>query len=128
LRELSGLEGAAVPFERWRGARCNRDFCTVALVRYGRRRVLLVSRSKERIEERALAAACERADVVVSERWLPRSCRPRLLKADRALLGRTGGLALDLRSGRVRTVAQSQGDHGWWRPAPVRRRPARPQW
>ena len=120
LREIAGIEGALVPFERWDGARCSADFCTVTLRREGRDTTLLVGRSRERIDERELAAACERADVVVSERWLPRSCRPRGLKADRALLGRTGGLALDLAGGRVRTVAESQGQHGWWRPVEPR--------
>ena len=120
LREIAGVGGAAMLFERWNGARCSADFCTVTLHREGRDTVLLLGRSRERIDERELAAACERADVVVSERWLPRSCRPRALKADRALLGKTGGLALDLASGRVRTVAESQGEHGWWRPVEPR--------
>jgi competence protein ComEC len=116
LRELSGLEGTLVPFDRWAAAACSREFCSVGLDRYGRRTVLLVSRGRTMVEERALAAACERADVVIADRRLPRSCRPRRLKADRALLARTGGLALDLRSGAVTTVAASQGEHGWWRP------------
>ena len=116
LREIAGIDGALVPFERWDGARCSADFCTATLRREGRATTLLVGRSRERIDERELAAACERADIVVSERWLPRSCRPRQLKADRALLTRTGGLAIDLASGRVRTVAETQGQHGWWSP------------
>ena len=36
---------------------------------------------------------------------------------DRRLLERTGGLTLDLARGEIRTVAQDQGDHGWWQPA-----------
>ncbi|MFA7602739.1 MAG: hypothetical protein WCY29_07000, partial [Novosphingobium sp.] len=44
-------------------------------------------------------------------------CRPALLKADRRLLSRTGGLAIDLEKRRVRTVAETQGEHGWWRGA-----------
>ena len=69
------------------------------------------------IEERALAAACDRADVVVADRFLPRSCRPRWLKADRNLLERTGGLALYLDEPRMAAVSDSQGEHGWWRGA-----------
>jgi len=125
LREIAGVSGAAIPFAGWSGAHCSADFCTVALRREGRDTVLLLGRSRERIDERELAAACERADIVVSERWLPRSCRPRALKADRAMLEKTGGLAIDLASGRVRTVAESQGQHGWWRPPPPR--PWRPR-
>ncbi len=127
LREIAGVDGAVVPLERWDGARCSTDFCTVTLRHEGRDTVLLMGRSRERIDERALAAACERADVVISERWLPRSCRPRVLKADRRLLEKTGGLAIDLASGSVRTVAESQGQHGWWRPPPPRQRRSTPQ-
>jgi len=121
LREVAGIEGALVPLAGWPGARCSRDACSVTLDRHGRVHTLLLSRNRELIDERALAAACERADIVVSERWLPRSCRPKRLKADRGLLERSGGLAIDLGAARVRTVAESRGNHGWERPRPVRR-------
>ena len=122
LRELAGLASTPVPLDKWPGAQCNRDFCVMTLDRYGQKTVLLLGRGRDRVDERALAAACERADVVISERWLPRSCRPRQIKADRNLLAKSGGLALDLRSGRVTSVAETQGTHGWWRPyVPVRR-------
>jgi len=74
-----------------------------------------MSRSHEQIEERALAAACERADIVVTDRWLPRSCRPRWLRADARMLAQSGGLAIVLDGPSVSTVAESQGEHGWWR-------------
>jgi competence protein ComEC len=122
LREQAGLTGTPVVLDQWPGARCNPDFCVMTLDRYGHRTVLLLGRGQDRIDERAMAAACDLADIVVTARWLPRSCRPRWLKADRDTLGRSGGLALDLRSGRVTAVAETQGDQGWWRPyIPVRR-------
>ena len=76
-----------------------------------------MSRSDLIVEERALAAACERADIVVSDRWLPRSCAPRWLKADGRMLSMTGGLAVSLSGGEPRydSVADHQGRHGWWR-------------
>ena len=67
------------------------------------------------VEERALAAACDRAHIVVADRFLPSSCRPLWLKADRRFLDREGGALVYLASAEVRTVAQGQGDHGWWR-------------
>ena len=67
------------------------------------------------VMERDLAAACERVDIVVADRWLPRSCRPRWLKADRRMLSQTGGLAVTLADGEVATVAEGQEHHGWWR-------------
>lgn len=117
LLELAGLEGEPVPLSRWNGARCSRDFCTLAIDRGERRWTLLMARSRDMVEERALAAACDRADIVVADRFLPRSCRPHWLKADRRLLSRTGGLALYLDEPRMQTVAEGQGEHGWWRGA-----------
>jgi len=125
LRESAGVAATPLPLTRLPGAQCSRDACAVALERYGKRTVLLLSRSRERIDERAMAAACELSDVVVSDRWLPRSCRPRALKADRGMLGNTGGLAIDLRTGEVTTVAEDQGAHGWWRPDADERYPRR---
>ena len=78
-----------------------------------------MARNRDLIAERALAAACGKADIVVSDRFLPRSCRPRWLKADRRYLQREGGVAVYLDRERVDTVAQDQGAHGWW-PAPRR--------
>jgi competence protein ComEC len=115
MLELAGVAGEPIVLENWPGARSSRDFCVLSIERAGRQWHLLMSRSGSLIEERALAAACERVDVVVSERWLPRSCRPRWLKADGRMLSETGGLAIVLNGQEVSTVADSQGDHGWWR-------------
>ncbi len=124
LMEQAGMEGQTRSLDDWPGAACSREFCTVTLRRGGRNWRFLLGRGTDYVEERALSAACERVDVVVADRWLPRSCRPAWFKADRALLGKTGGLAIDLTTGQVRTVAEGQGEHGWWKkPAP--RKPRR---
>lgn len=117
LLELSGVTSDPVPLVQWPGANCSSEFCLVTIERGGRSWVLLMARNRDLVEERALAAACERADIVIADRFLPRSCSPRWLKADRRLLAKTGGLALDLSSGTLRSVAQRQGEHGWWRGA-----------
>lgn len=118
LNEAAGMSGEPHPFETLPGAQCTPDFCTVLIERGERRWTLLVSRSREYISERALAAACERADIVVSSRWLPYSCRPRWIKADGRMLSRTGGMTIDLPAGKITTVAEGQGRHGWWQPGP----------
>ncbi|KPF88949.1 metal-binding protein [Novosphingobium sp. AAP93] len=118
LLENAGMTGDAVALEDWKGAHCNPDFCAMSLVRGGRRFDLLMARGKDLVAIPVLAAACARADIVVADRRLPSACKPRLLKADRAMLGQTGGLAIDLVSGRVRTVAETQGEHGWFRRPP----------
>lgn len=129
LMELAGVGAEPVPITDWPGARCSPEFCTLAIARGGREWVLLLGRSRNQVEERALAAACAEADIVASERFLPRSCRPRWLKADRRFLERSGGIAINLAAERITTVAQGQGEHGWWRepePRPGQMRPASP--
>lgn len=122
LRELAGMSGETRPLDAWPGADCNRDFCVLDLPRGGRTWRLLVGRGRDRVPERALAAACERVDIVLSDRWLPRSCRPAWLKLDRGMLSQTGGVAIDLAARRINTVAQEQGEHGWWQPVEPQRR------
>lgn len=128
LLELAGVSGAPVPLAQWPGARCSSAFCVVTINRGGRGWHLLMARTRDRIEERALAAACEQSDIVIADRYLPRSCRPRWLKADRRMLDQTGGIAIDLASQRITTVAASQGNHGWWQGgvAAIRARTAQP--
>ncbi len=118
LLELSGMDGEPIPLTRWPDARCNRDFCVLTLERKKGIVHLLMARSRDRIDERDLAAACERSDIVIADRYLPRSCKPKWLKADRRMLDRTGGLAITLDNQTVRAVSESQGAHGWWRGSP----------
>ena len=117
LLELAGMEGEPLALADWPSADCSTEFCVVSLTRGGREWHLLMSRNRQIVTERALAAACERADIVVSDRWLPQTCRPRWLKADARMLVETGGLAIGLDGLTLATVADSQGEHGWWRPS-----------
>jgi competence protein ComEC len=114
LMELAGVAAEPVPLAEWEQAQCSSAFCTITINRGERDWVLLLGRGREQVEERALAAACAEADIVVSERFLPRSCRPRWLKADRRFLSQSGGLSINLADESITTVAQSQGNHGWW--------------
>lgn len=122
LMEFAGIETLPATFDKLPGALCNPDFCTVPVRRSGKTWHLLISRGRDSVAERSLAAACERSDIVISDRWLPRSCRPRWFKADRGSLERTGGLAIYLDQARIDTVAQAQGEHGWWRASPPQSR------
>ncbi len=114
LMELAGVSAEPVPLAEWNGARCSSAFCTVSIERGGRDWVLLLGRGRAQVEERALAVACAQADIVISERFLPRSCRPRWLKADRRYLAQSGGLSINLATQTITTVAEGQGSHGWW--------------
>ncbi len=117
LLELSSVTSSPIPLAEWDGAQCSSEFCVITLDRGGREWSLLLARNRELVEERALAAACERADIVVADRYLPQSCVPRWLKADRGMLERNGGLAIDLEGEHIIAVVSGQGEHGWWRGA-----------
>jgi competence protein ComEC len=115
LQQVAGDKGQPLALAEWPGARCSRDFCTLGMKRAGREWQVLMSRTRTPVEERQLAAACERVDIVISDRWLPASCHPRWLKADARALAQSGGLAIVLAGRRVTAVADSQGMQGWWR-------------
>jgi len=94
-------------------ATCTPDACRAVVERGGRRWTVLATRSSYRLPIDALAAACRTADIVVSDRRLPRTCTPRWLKLDAATLRRTGGVAIALPSGSITTVRTAGDRHPW---------------
>ncbi|MCJ8190078.1 ComEC/Rec2 family competence protein [Sphingomicrobium aestuariivivum] len=116
LAEGAGHDGALPALEDSPLARCNRDACLAVIEREGRQWRVLATRSRDFIAWRELVDACEGADIVVSERWLPKACSPRWLKLDRETLARTGGMAIHLgEQPRVETVA-ARSRHLAWSP------------
>ncbi|MFL6858916.1 MAG: ComEC/Rec2 family competence protein [Allosphingosinicella sp.] len=114
LSESSGIDAALPDLDDAAGAACTDDACTIDLERGGRAWRVLAIRTRYRFELAPLIEACAEADIVVAERRLPRACAPRWLKADGALLARTGGLAIRLGpTPRVETVAARWGEHPW---------------
>ncbi len=115
IRENAGVEGESLALEDWSDAACNGDACVVTLTGGDREWVLLATRSSHHISALALSAACRRADIVVSDRWLPSSCQPRWIKADRHLLSRVGGMTVDLEKQKISTALAWTGRHAWTR-------------
>ncbi len=113
LQENAGIDTDPIAIEDWPGANCSPDTCVVNLRRGERDWNLLAIRTRYAIPAMELAAACKRVDIVVSDRWLPYSCKPRWIKADRSLLEQTGGLAFYLPAGRVNTVSQQSRNSPW---------------
>ena len=114
LSEASGFEGDPELLEGQGTSDCSRDACVATLSRGDRQWSLLATRSATRIDWQTITRACASADIVVSDRWLPRGCQPRWLKLDRAALERTGGVAISLgREPKVDTVAEHVGAHPW---------------
>ena len=114
LSETSGYEGELAAIQDLPTAACSADLCLAELVRDGRRWRILATRSANFVEWRDMVRACAETDIVVADRLLPRACQPRWLKADRALLRETGGLAVTLgEQPRVSIVADRVGRHPW---------------
>ncbi len=120
MSEAAGYDGDALLLSDQPFADCQRDSCVATIDRGGYRWVLLATRSKDSIDRDQLTAACRDADIVVSERWLPRTCHPRWLKLDRQSLGTSGGVAVFLGdNARISSVAERIGSHPWAAPPPV---------
>jgi competence protein ComEC len=129
MSEASGYDGDPGLLAEQRFANCRRDSCVATIDRAGHRWVLLATRTKDSIAWSELVAACRDADIVVSERWLPKGCEPRWLKLDRRSLAASGGVAIFLGDDpRVESVADRLGDHPWKaaEPAPFKPRLRRP--
>ncbi len=117
LSESAGYEGDLAAVAALREARCSPDLCAVRMRRGGMAWTVLATRSSDRLSWRRFVGDCARADIVVSDRRLPRGCTPRWLKLDRAFLARSGGVAVYLDDRRLRAVRRS-GDRHPWIPAP----------
>lgn len=114
MAESSGLEGEVPDLDDLPGAACNDDACAFTLRKGGRAWRILGIRTRARFDAAELAQACAAADVVVSDRRLPKGCTPRLLRADAGFLAATGGIAVRLADPpRVETVAERTNGHPW---------------
>jgi competence protein ComEC len=120
LSENAAIKAEPLPIDDWPDAQCSADICTFVLERGRRSWSVLATRSNYLVPTMELAAACKRADIVISARYLPWSCKPRWFKADRDFLERNGGLAFYLDDARVETVAQTVAHHPWSQLGPKR--------
>jgi competence protein ComEC len=113
LAENGGSDDEPVLLSEQRAAECSRDLCRIAIHRGERRWRVLATRSAYLVPPAELIAACRTADIVISERRLPRRCTPSWLRLDRETLRRTGGVAITLGTGRVETVVRAGDMHPW---------------
>lgn len=122
LGEASGTQAEALDLDNLKTARCGNDMCVTDVQAGGRSWRILATRSPFLIDIATMAQACAQADIAISDRRLPRSCRPRWLKLDRPALAQTGGVAIRLKSADVDSVADAVGQHPW-APVPPSARP-----
>lgn len=113
LAEAGGLDGTPALLSAAQGAWCNRDLCWMERHIDGRVWRVLATRSLYLVPAKELISLCRRADVVVSERRVPRACRGRWLTLDRETLARTGGVRVTFASREVATVRQAGDAHPW---------------
>jgi competence protein ComEC len=118
MREIfagsAGFDGELEVLEDAPFASCSRDACVAEVAGEGRSWRVLATRSSAWLEYPDLVRSCARADIVISDRWLPSACEPRWLKLDRDSLAGTGGIAIYLEAQpRVVTVAGQVGEHPW---------------
>lgn len=126
LGEGGGDDGELPPLAEQANARCSPDLCAFHLNTGDRQWQIIATRSSYLVPVRELIAACRSADVVVSERRLPRGCDPRWLRLDRDTLSRTGGVAISFDPARVRQGREPGARHPWL--APPRLPEASRQW
>lgn len=127
LSESAGFGGDLGAIAALPQARCSLDICALHMVAGGRRWRVLFTRSDVMIDRATMERDCAAADIMLSDRWLPYWCRPRWLKVDRALLRRTGGLAIHLDDATMRTVRAPGDAHPWIPDMPSHSRRPRPR-
>jgi competence protein ComEC len=114
IAEVSAFDGDPAALADSPTGSCSRDSCVMRVVRDGRPWQILATRTGQRLDWVPLTSACAQADIVISDRWLPRGCTPKWLKLDRDMLARTGGLAIYLGpTPRAETVSERVAGHPW---------------
>ena len=126
LTENAAVKTEPVVMDDWPGAKCSPDMCVFAVTTATRNWTILAARSRYLIPSMELAAACKRVDIVISDRYLPWSCKPRWFKADREFLEQHGGLAFYFASGRVDSVGKTTAHQPWSTLGKIERAPKRP--
>ena len=117
MLESVGTLAEPINIEQWQNTNCSPDICVIVMQRGNRMWSVMATRTAYPIPELEMAAACRRADIVISDRWLPASCRPKWVKADRGALQESGGLAFFLANGTVKSVNAENSHQPWVRAA-----------
>lgn len=113
LTENAGYDGTLREIAQLPNARCSADMCAITVRTDGRDWHILATRSGYLLPWRQLAAQCRKADIVISDRRLPKSCTPTWLKLDRPNLRRHGGVSVNFYKRRVYTAIDPQDRHPW---------------
>lgn len=113
LSENAGYQGDLGEISKLPNARCSPDLCSITLSRGDRDWRIMATRSRYMVPWRQLAGQCRTADIVISDRRLPKGCVPRWLKLDRPFLRRHGGVSVSFEAQVVRTAIDPLDGHPW---------------
>jgi len=114
MAENGGVDAELPALAEQRDAQCSPDLCLIDVERGGRRWRIAATRSGHLVPWREMMAVCRSVDIVVADRRLPPGCTPKWLKLDRAMLAKTGGVAITLGTvPLVRTVRSAGARHPW---------------
>jgi competence protein ComEC len=114
LMEAAGTKSEPTAIENWPGSECSADICVIRIRAGQRDWDILATRTPNRVPSMELAAACRRVDIVISDRFLPYSCKPRWQKFDRRYLSESGGLAIYLNRPRIESVRARISGAPWY--------------
>ena len=117
MSEAAGIDTPLGALADLQHVECNPDFCRWRQGEGEVQRVILAARGRDKVEGADMAEACAAADVVVSDRWLPRECVGRWLTIDRDSLAASGGLAIYLGKTPKAVATLKAGDGHPWRNA-----------
>jgi competence protein ComEC len=126
LSENAAIKTEPKAIDEWDGASCSADICSFGIKSGDRSWSIMATRSSYLVPAMEFAAACKRADIVISERYLPWSCKPRWFKADRDFLEQNGGLAVYFDNAFVDSVARTTAHYPWSTLGKKERAPKRP--
>jgi competence protein ComEC len=120
MGEASGTDAEMQAIGRHKGAKCSPDFCVWSIrSSTGRTISVMASRSNEKPVWSDIVAACAKTDIVISDRWLPRACKPRWLRADTKFLAQSGGLAIDVDGGAIWASRAAYSGKPWENPPKI---------
>jgi competence protein ComEC len=124
LSESAGFEGDLATIEESSNAQCSADLCAINMNVGNRTWRILATRTNYFVPIAQFNAECRQADIVISDRRLPRSCTPRWMKFDRPFLQRHGGIAINLTQQRIDTAVDPDDEHPWVRhPRSINKKP-----
>lgn len=118
LSENAGFSGELAALSALPNAACSADVCIADHIQDGRVWRIVATRSGYHLDIGDMMRLCREADIIVSERRLPRTCNPRWLKLDRWTLRETGGVGIAFGGPHVVTV-RTGTQHPWIDPPTV---------